>query len=138
MTIYYRTTDGALRDLSAQQYADLAQPKKDTLRVYIVDPRPVPSATQAVDNGLLVVGPVEAHLTWVLRDKTAAELEGDSLKAEKAQLDSWLTDIQTQLALDNAARALLTNAQRINELEKDTRVLLKAAKRYVRQEKRAL
>lgn len=104
----------------------------------IIDAQPTPSATQVVVDAGIVVGPAEAHQTWSLRDKTAEELEAESLRDEKAQLDGWLTDVQTQLALDNAARALLTNAQRINELEKDTRVLLKIAKRYVRQEKRSL
>lgn len=138
MTTYYRITDQVLRDLTPEEFAGLSQNKRDTLRVYIVDAQPVPSATQVVVSAGLVVGPVEAHKTWALRDKTADELEADNLAAEKAQLDNWLTDVQTQLALDNPARALLTNAQRINELEKDTRVLLKAAKRYIRQQKRAL
>jgi hypothetical protein len=138
MTTYYRITDQVLRDLTPEEFAALAQNKRDILRVYVIDAQPVPSATQVVVSAGLVVGPVEAHKTWALRDKTADELEVDNLAAEKAQLDNWLTDVQTQLALDNPARALLTNAQRINELEKDTRVLLKAAKRYIRQQKRAL
>jgi hypothetical protein len=107
-------------------------------RPLTVDVKPTPSATQYVVAAPIVFGPLTATQGWVLVEKTAAELEADSLKDEKAQLDGWLTDVQTQLALDNAARALLTNVQRINELEKDTRVLLKIAKRYVRQQKQAM
>jgi hypothetical protein len=137
MSTYYRVSDGAFRELSAEQYASLAPNKRADLRLYIIDVQPTPSATQVVVDSGIVVGPVEAHQTYSLRDKTASELEADSLSDEKAQLDGWLTDIQTQLALDNAARSLLTNVQRINELEKDTRVLLKVAKRFVREAKRA-
>jgi hypothetical protein len=107
-------------------------------RPLTIEAQPTPSATQYVVPAAIVFGPLTATQGWVLVDKTAAELEAESLKDEKAQLDGWLTDVQTQLALDNAARALLTNLQRINELEKDTRVLLKVAKRYVRQQKQAL
>jgi hypothetical protein len=106
-------------------------------RPLTIEAQPTPSATQYVVPAPIVFGPLTATQGWLLVEKTAAELEAESLKDEKAQLDGWLTDVQTQLALDNAARALLTNAQRITELEKDTRVLLKIAKRYVRQEKRA-
>jgi hypothetical protein len=137
MSTYYRVSDGALRELSAEQFAALAPNKRADLRLYFIDAPPTPSATQVVIDAGIVVGPIEAHLTYALRDKTAAELEADSLSDEKAQLDAWLTDIQAQLAIDNAARALLTNVQRINELEKDTRVLLKVAKRFVREAKRA-
>jgi hypothetical protein len=137
MTTYYRVSDSAFRELSAEQFAALAPNKRADLRLYIIDAQPTPSATQVVVDSGIVVGPVEAHQTYSLRDKTASELEADSLSEEKAQLDGWLTDIQTQLALDNAARSLLTNVQRINELEKDTRALLKVAKRFVREAKRA-
>jgi hypothetical protein len=106
-------------------------------RPLTVPEQPVPSATQVVVDAGIVFTPDTATQQWALREKAAAELEGEALKDEKAQLDGWLDDIQTQLALGNAERALLTNAQRISELEKDTRVLLKAAKRFVRQEKRS-
>lgn len=137
MTTYYRVSDAALRELTGEQYAALAPNKQADLRLYVVDPKPVPSAIEVVEQGPVNVGLVEAHLTFLLRAKTAAELDADDLAGERQQLDAWFTDIQAQLAIDNAARALLTNVQRINELEKDSRVLLKVAKRYVRQEKRA-
>jgi hypothetical protein len=104
----------------------------------VIDAQPTPSATQRVVDAGIVFEPTQARQTWALVDKTADELEADALNDEKAQLVNWLADVQTQLNLENAARALLTNAQRINELEKDTRVLLKIAKRYVRQQKRSL
>jgi hypothetical protein len=65
-------------------------------------------------------------------------LEVESLQAEKAQITGYIDDLQTQLAIDNAARALLTNVQRINELEKDTRVLMRAVKFLLRDAKRRL
>lgn len=138
MTTYYRVSDAALRDLTAEQFAALAANKRGDLRLYVVDAQPPPTATQVVIETGVVVGPLGAHLTYGLRDKTAAELEADDLATERQKLDAWLTDINARLALDNAASALLTNAQRIGELEKDTRVLLKVARRYVRQERRGL
>jgi hypothetical protein len=107
-------------------------------RPLTIDAQPTPSATQYVVAAPIVFGPLTATQGWQLVEKTAAQLEAEDLQSEKAQLNTWLDDVQTQLALDNATRALLTNVQRINELEKDTRVLLKIAKRYVRQEKRVL
>ena len=138
MSTYYRVIDGAFRELTPEQYAALALNKRADLRVFIVDAQPVPTSQQVVVNGGIVVGPVEAHQTYTLRDKTAEELEADSLKDEKAQLDSWLTDIQTLLAIDNATFNAMSNADKFNTLRDTMRVTLKAAKRYVRQEKRAL
>jgi hypothetical protein len=144
MTTYVRLTQDKLAveksdiELSAQEFAALVEWKQSFMRLYVVDAAPVPSASQVVEAGVPLITPTEYHATWVLREKTADELEAEALNGEKAQLVNWLDDVQTQLNLDNAARALLTNAQRINELEKDTRVLLKVAKRYVRQQKRAI
>jgi hypothetical protein len=137
MTTYYRVSDAALRELTAEQFAALAPNKQADLRVYIVDARPIPSATEVVVDVGVVVGLVEAHYTYGLRAKTADELEGDALSAEKIdQIDGYLLDLNTQLNISNADRALLTNVQRINELEKDTRVLMRAVKFLLRQAKR--
>ena len=139
MTTYYRTTDAQLRYLTPEQFAALqANGKAANLRLWVVDSRPVPGASQVVIDAGIVVGPVEAHETWALRDKTADELEADALSEEKAQIAAYITDLQTQLDISNAARAALTNVQRLNELEKDTRIAMKAAKFLLRQAKRAI
>ena len=121
MTTYYRISDGALRDLSPEQFAGLqANGKADGLRVYVLDTRPTPTATQAVEEGPVVVGPVEAHRTWTLRDKTAAELAADQAATDRA---ADLDQIRTVLtALKNGTG---TAAERLTRLE---RVVFRLAK----------
>lgn len=84
MTTYYRTTDAALRDLTADEYAALAQSKRDTLRVYSIDPQPTPSATQYVVAGPVVVDATTARKTWELRAKSAEQIEADTFAAAQA------------------------------------------------------
>lgn len=120
MTIYYRTTDGALRDLTAEQYAALADSKKATLRLWIVDAKPTPSATQVLVDGGIVVGDTEAHQTWTLRDKTQAELDADAAAAARA------TDIeQIKAVLTALKNGTGTSAERLTRLE---RVVFRLAK----------
>ena len=139
MTTYYRVSDGALRELTPENFAVMqSNGKAADLRLFVVDAQPVPAAGQAVAAAGIVVGPVEAHQTWSLRSKIADELETDALLAEKALVQGYIDDLNVQLAIDNAARALLTNVQRINELEKDTRSTMKAVKFLLRQSRRAL
>lgn len=77
-------------ELSAEQYAALAgNPKQALLRVLVIEPRPVPAPTQAVDLGPLVIEPVQARQTWVLRDKTASEADHDAEEAERTQLQAF-------------------------------------------------
>jgi hypothetical protein len=141
MTQYARLTQDklaveAIFDLSAQNFAAQGEWKQSFLRLYVIDAQPVPSATQVLDVPVVVIGPVEAHQTWALRDKTPDELEAAALDTEKTQLQAYIDDLNVQLAIDNAARALLTNVQRINELEKDTRSTMRAVKFLLRQAKR--
>lgn len=84
MTTYYRTTDGALRDLTPEQYASLAQSKRDTLRVYSIDPQPTPPSTQYVVAGPVVVDATTARKTWLLVDKSPEQLEAEAFAASQA------------------------------------------------------
>ena len=113
-------------------------PKVQRLRPLIVDPLPALTATQVADRGPYVIELAQVRITWVVRDKSAAELEADALALEKDQINGYIDDLNTQLNITNATRATLTNAQRINELEKDTRATMKAAKFILRQARRAM
>jgi hypothetical protein len=137
MTTYYRVSDAALRELSAEQYAALAENKRTDLRLYIVDPLPTPSANQVVVSGGVVVGPVEAHLTYTLRDKTPAELESSDLALERSKAQEILTDLDTQRAIVRATWDAYTANQLRAEQWRDRQILLRVAHflmRRVRQE----
>ena len=104
----------------------------------VIDAQPVPSATQRVEFSGYVFEPTQVRQPWALVDKTADELEAEALQTEKQQITTYLADLQVQLDVSNATRAALTNSQRIDELEKDTRVLMKSAKYLLRQAKRSM
>jgi hypothetical protein len=137
MTTYYRVSDAALRELSAEQYAALAANKRADLRLYVIDVPPVPSANQIVVDAGIVVGAVEAHKTWALRDKTAAEIESEALLVERAQIDAMLADIVAQRAVDRTTWDGYTANQLRAELWRDRQALLRFANflaRRVKQE----
>jgi hypothetical protein len=136
MTTYYRVSDGALRELTAEQFAALAPNKRDDLRLYIIDSQPVPSATQVVVDAGIVVGLAEAHRTYSLRDKTADELEADAL-AERTQLDAMLADVNAQRAVDRATWDAYTANQLRAEQWRDRQALLRVANFMVRRVKQA-
>jgi hypothetical protein len=139
MSTYYRTTDGSFHELSAEQFAALqANGKATALRLYVIDVKPTPSATQVVVDAGIVVGPVEAHRTWALRDKTATELEDEALAEELAQLDTLLASIDTQNAVTNVAFNAMTTAQKFDVLRADRNHLLRAAKFLLRRAKRGM
>lgn len=95
MSAYYRTTDGAVLDLSAEQLASLAASKRDTLRPYSVDVKPVPTATERVDAGPVVVTALAARKTWVLVALTPSEL---ALIQLRQQRDADLIQIRAAYA----------------------------------------
>jgi hypothetical protein len=119
------------------KWAAETNPKAILHRAYVIDAQPTPSATEKVVSAGYVIEPTQVRKTWALLTLNAAELEAADLQAEKAQIDGYITDINTQLAISNADRALLTNVQRINELEKDSRAGMKAIKYLLRQAKQA-
>jgi hypothetical protein len=138
MTTYYRISDGAFRELTAERYAELAPSKTADLRVYVIDAQPTPAATQAVESAGIVVGPVEAHQTWALRDKTADELEDDAIAAELLQTDTLIANIDTQNAITNAAFNAMTTAQKLDVLRADRNHVLRAVKFLLRRARRGM
>lgn len=109
MTTYYRITDGSFHELSVEDYAARAPNKLADLRVWVVDAQPVPTASQVLIDAGIVVGAVEAHQTWGLRDKTAAELDADAQAAEApavmAMLAALSDDIQAGAGVAPATQA---------------------------------
>lgn len=84
MTAYYRTSDGAILQLDPALVLALAPVKRATLKLYAVAAEPIIPAGKR-----LAVGPVQvvgdfATQTWLLVDKTAAELAAEAYAAERA------------------------------------------------------
>lgn len=84
MTDYYRLTDARVLDLDPAFVAQLSPSKRDTLRLYFVDAQPVPTALQVVRIGPIQVGAIEARQTWLLVDKTPAQVQSEQFAAERA------------------------------------------------------
>lgn len=123
MTTYARITpEGSfdrLIDLTTEQYAALqANGKAMWLRLWFVDARPTPGATQVViDNGI-VIGPSEAHQTWAMREKTAAELEAEQNAAEQPTLLQMIAAITADIDAYNASPDVTgTAVERLTKLE---------------------
>src|SRR5688500_8555495 len=106
MTLYARLLDGEvdrLVELTAEQYAALqVNGKAAFLRLWIVDPQPTPSATQAVQMGPVVITGTEARQTWTLRDKTQAELDAEANAADRPTVKAVVTALTTDIAAYNA------------------------------------
>lgn len=89
-------------------YAALQAVKKPRIRQLVVDALPVINpATQTIDRGPYVIGagigPV--RITWVVRAKTAAELDIDNVEANRATL-------KAAIALFDAGTANAAQVQR--------------------------
>lgn len=69
-------------ELTPQQYAEQGAWKQSFLRLWVVDPPPVPDPTQLVSNTGVAIGATEAHQTWGLRDRTQAERDADAAAAD--------------------------------------------------------
>lgn len=136
----YRISDATIREMSEENaQAILAhQTKGENHRAYFVDPEPVPAAGQRVQRGPVVVTPTEARQTWELVAKTAAEIEVEELQAELAQVDQLITDVQTQLAIDNATFNAATTAGKFDILRADRRLLLRTARFVLRRIRRGV
>lgn len=88
MTLYYRTTDQRVLDLTPALVAGLAPSKRDTLRLYSVDAMPAPGATQYVADGPVVIDATTARKTWLLVAKSAEQIAADNFAAlQQSQLD---------------------------------------------------
>jgi hypothetical protein len=122
MTTYARIRDGvfdSLHDLSAEQYnALVANGKAAHLRLWIVDPEPVDIAPQVFHQGPIVITATEARQTWVIRDKTPAELDRDSNATDLPQLKQLVTELTSDIQAYNANPDTNgTAAERLTKLE---------------------
>lgn len=125
MTIYARLSEaGEFRDtveLTPDQYhAFDGNPKQQLLRPFITDAQPVPLSTQTVQPGPIVVELTQVRQTWILVDKTAAELAAETEAAERI---ADVTQIMT--VLTNLKNGTGTSAERLARLE---RVVFRLAK----------
>jgi hypothetical protein len=140
MTAYVRlNASGAIErhlELTPEQYAALeVNGKAVWLRLWIVDARPVPTSTQVVIDAGIVITATEAHQTWTVREKTAAELEADSVAAELAKADEILADLSTQRAVTRTTWDAYTATQLRAEQWRDRQALLRAAHFLIRRAK---
>lgn len=102
MTTYARINAAGefdrLIELTPEEYAALeANGKASWLRLWVVDTKPIPSATQVVTDAGIVIGPVEAHQTWALRDKTAPELNAEQIAADQPSLVQMITALTADI-----------------------------------------
>jgi hypothetical protein len=132
MTIYARINP----DTGAIEEKDLAvppPPNKGWLLLTIVA-APTISATQVAELSIQISGGIATQV-WTVRDKTAAEIEAEELQAERAQINAYLAEVNTQIDITNAAYNALSNGDKLNVLRDDRRVTLKVAKFLLRQAK---
>jgi hypothetical protein len=137
MTAYVRlNAEGAIErhlDLTPEEYAALqANGKASWLRLWIVDPQPTLTATQVVELGAITITATEARQTWSVREKTALELEAESVAAERAKADEILADLTTQRAVTRTTWDAYTATQLRAEQWRDRQALLRAAHFLIR------
>lgn len=143
MTTYARlNTDGSfdqLVDVSLDQYAALqANGKAAWLRTWVVEAQPVASATQVVEAGPVVIGEAEARQTWIVREKTAREIEASDLLVERSKIDEVLADLAVQRAVTRAQWDGYTANQLRSEQWRDRQVLLRLATLLARRVKQEI
>jgi hypothetical protein len=144
MTTYARIdAQGAferLIDLTPEQFAALqANGKAAWLRLWIVDAKPVPTATQVVISAGIVITATEAHQTWSVREKTEAEQEAESIIVERnSSIDGILADIATQRAVNRTTWDAYTATQLRAEQWRDRQVLLRLANLVARRIKQEI
>lgn len=117
----------AILDLSADHVASLSANKRAWLRPLVIDAQPVPSSSQVVVEGGYVVEATQVRRTWTLRNKTAEELERESLAAEKSKIAEIISDLDLQKAVTRATWDGYTANQLKAEQWKDRQVLLRFA-----------
>lgn len=69
-------------------------PKAASIRTYVIDTQPVPSATQNVADAGYVIEPTQVRQTWALVDKPQAVLDREADAAELAQLQAVVAALQ--------------------------------------------
>jgi hypothetical protein len=114
MTTYYRTTDGALIELTPEQIGQLAPNKRDTLKAYSVDAEPTLSDTQFVAPGPVVVDGSSARRTWVVVDKSPDQIAGEAFQVQRAvELDQIRAAYAALKAGTGTAAERLTRCERV-------------------------
>lgn len=113
-----------LKELTQEQYAALnGNPKQDYIRPLVIDPRPTPEASSVAEVGHYVVEPAQVRRTWVVRAKTAAELDAEQQAAERELLRQLIDALATDVAdgITAAPATLLAAAQDIQALKQRQR-----------------
>lgn len=103
---YARIVNGAVDrivELTAEEYAALVvNGKAAYLRIWVVDPQPQFTDTQALFAGPIVITETEARQTWVVSNKTPEEIERDQANAEVATLRQLIVSLTTDIDAYNA------------------------------------
>lgn len=69
-------------------------PKAGSIRAYVIDAQPVPSATQYVAEAGFVIEPAQVRKTWALANKPAHQIDAETDAAELEQLRAVIADLQ--------------------------------------------
>jgi hypothetical protein len=124
-----QTIEGSV-DMDPAYLAKLSPNKQAMFRPLVTDPQPTPTATQVVMSAGYVIEPTQVRETWSLREKSADEIEDESLGVDRAQIAAALDSINTQLAITNAQVDAMTTAQ-IRTLVRDDRRIVFQVLRYI-------
>jgi hypothetical protein len=124
-----QTIEGSV-DMDPAYLAKLSPNKQAMFRPLVTDPQPTPTATQVVMSAGYVIEPTQVRETWSLREKSADEIEDESLVVDRAQIAAALDSINTQLAITNAQVDAMTTAQ-IRTLVRDDRRIVFQVLRYI-------
>ena len=104
-------------ELTAPEFAALqANGKASSLRLWVIDAQPVPSATQVVIDAGYVIEATQARKTWTLRNKTQAELDAEQQAADLVVLKALVTALNADIAAGITA-APTTAAQAFVEIQ---------------------
>lgn len=110
---YYRTSDAAVIDISAEQFAALAPAKQGAHRPYSVAPLPAVTSTQKAVPGHVVVTDTTAAKTWTIVDKTQSEID-----AEAEAVQSAVDYSQAKTAFNDLRNGVGTAGERLTRIEK--------------------
>ena len=103
MTTYARIepSTGLVRDTisltDAQFHAFDGNPKQAFLRPLVIDAQPGPTTSQAVVDAGHVIEATQVRQTWVLRNKTQAELDADAQSSELTALRTMVAALTTDI-----------------------------------------
>ena len=122
MKTYARIRDGvfdSLHNLTPEQYnAFVANGKAVHLRLWIMDPEPAVAATQVFQPGPVVITDTEARQTWVVREKTQAEMDREANATDLPQLKQLVLELTADIHAYNAnSDTSGTAAERLTKLE---------------------